>query len=188
MESQDEDASAAALQSEINYFMSIPWCRSHICEPNFHPVNRPRKATLDHGHTLLGKTWFTKDTLPHLLTLHRQACVAEGWRSEICRFHAIGTGLNEHPGVFHGGAIATVLDSALGILVKCSIPDGRPAYTVVLNITYKKAIKTPGTIMARSWITKMEGRKVWACAQIETSTGEIHATAEGIFVKGNAKI
>lgn len=188
MESQDDGGSAAALETEINHFMSIPWCRSHLCEPNFQPVHRPRVATPDHGHTLFAKTWFTEDTLPYLLTLYRKPSATEGWKGEMRRFHTLGTGLNEHPSIFHGGAIATVLDSALGVLVRYAIPDGGPAYTVVLNITYKKAIKTPETIMTRSWITKTEGRKVWARGQIESSTGEIHATAEGILVKGITKI
>ncbi|KAJ6143619.1 hypothetical protein N7471_003072 [Penicillium samsonianum] len=188
MKSQHDDAVAAAIKTEINHFMSIAWCRPHLCDPSFLPVDKPREATPDHGHTLLGKTWFTKDTLPHVLTLYRQHSATEGCRGEIRRFHTLGTGLNEHPNIFHGGAIATVLDSALGALVRSAMPDGRPGYTVALNITYKKAIKTPETIMARSWITKMEGRKVWGRSQIESSTGEIHATADGIFVKGSAKI
>lgn len=187
MESQDNDASAAALQTEINHFMSIPWCRPHLCDPNFQPIDKPREATSDHGHTLLGKTWFTKDTIPHLLTLYRPPSAAEDWRGELRRFHTLGTGLNEHPNVFHGGAIATVLDGALGVLIRHAIR-GDPAYTVGLNITYKKAIKTPETILARSWITKTEGRKIWGRAQIESGTGEIYATAEGIFVKAIAKI
>ncbi|CAI7597023.1 unnamed protein product [Penicillium crustosum] len=158
MKSQDIDTCTAALQTEINHFMSIPWCRPHLCEPNFQPIDKPREATPDNGHTLLGKTWFTEDTIPHLLTLYRQPSVPESLRGELRRFHTY------------------------------SMPDVQPAYTVALNITYKKAIKTPETIMARSWITKTEGRKIWGTAQIESGTGEIYATAEGVFVKAIAKI
>lgn len=188
MKSQDIDTCTAALQTEINHFMSIPWCRPHLCEPNFQPIDKPREATPDNGHTLLGKTWFTEDTIPHLLTLYRQPSVPESLRGELRRFHTLGTGLNEHPNILHGGAVAAILDGALGVLIRYSMPDVQPAYTVVLNITYKKAIKTPETIMARSWITKTEGRKIWGTAQIESGTGEIYATAEGVFVKAIAKI
>lgn len=188
MKSQDIDTCTAALQTEINHFMSIPWCRPHLCEPNFQPIDKPREATPDNGHTLLGKTWFTEDTIPHLLTLYRQPSVPESLRGELRRFHTLGTGLNEHPNILHGGAVAAILDGALGVLIRYSMPDVQPAYTVALNITYKKAIKTPETIMARSWITKTEGRKIWGTAQIESGTGEIYATAEGVFVKAIAKI
>ncbi|BCS23479.1 PaaI family thioesterase [Aspergillus puulaauensis] len=190
MESQNDGTNTAALEAETNHFMSIPWCRSHLCEPNFQPVKRPRKPSPDHGHTLFGKTWFTEDTLPHLLALYRQPqlSTAGGWRGEMRIFITIGTGLNEHPNVFHGGAIAAVLDRALGLLVSYAITDGRPAYTVVLTTAYKKTIKTPQTIMTRSWITKTEGRKVWARGQIENSTGDILATAEGILVKKSANL
>ena len=188
MPSEKAHASAAALEAEINHFMSIPWCRSHLREPNFQLVRRPRKPSPDHGHTLFAKTWFTEDTLPHLLALYRQPSAGGGWRGEMRILITLGTGLNEHPNVLHGGAIATVLDRALGLLVSYAIPDGVPAYTVVLTTAYKKKIKTPQTIITRSWITKTEGRKVWARGQIEDSTGGILATAEGILVKKRAKL
>ncbi len=188
MPSEKDRASAAALEAEINHFMSILWCRSHLCEPNFQLVRRPRKPSPDHGHTLFGKTWFTEDTLPHLLALYRQPSAEGGWRGEMRILMTLGTGLNEHPNVLHGGAIATVLDRALGLLVSYAISDGIPAYTVVLTIAYKKKVKTPQTIMTRSWTTKTEGRKVWACGQIENSTGDILATAKGLLVKKGAKL
>jgi len=60
---------------------------------------------------------------------------------------------------------------------------------VQLNITYKKPVGTPGTIVARSWITRAEGRKVWVGGSLEGWNGEVHATAEGMWLRAReAKI
>jgi len=88
--------------------------------------------------------------------------------------------------VYH--TAATVLDSTMGNIVGQQMPEQLPTFTVALNITYKKPVTTPGTILARSWITKAEGRKIWISGTIESGTGEVHATAEGMWLRANAKI
>jgi acyl-CoA thioesterase FadM len=60
--------------------------------------------------------------------------------------------------------------------------------TVQLNVSYKNAIRTPGTVMARSWIVKREGRKVWVRGVVEGEGGLVHAEAEGIWVQIRAKM
>ena len=54
--------------------------------------------------------------------------------------------------------------------------------TVALNITYKRPMSTPGTVMVRSRIVKAEGRKIWVYGVVESGTGEVHATAEGMWL------
>lgn len=195
-------------QSTLDHFSSLALARPTLEDPNFHVANLSRTVTDDgHGHTLMGKTWNTPTTIKHLLSLYRHELTATGpsiplgeqtpeERAEVRRFYTFGEDLNAHPDLLHGGVIGCVLDSTLGNAIGLASRLRRyngPMFTVQLNVTYKKPVRTPGTIMARSWVTKIEdgGRKVWAEGVIE-SLGEegetiMHATAEGMWVGRRTK-
>ncbi|RVX71355.1 hypothetical protein B0A52_04929 [Exophiala mesophila] len=111
----------------------------------------------------------------------------------ITRFYTLGNGLNAHPSLLHGGVIATILDSTLGAAtgIHISLPSTLAPYgpgarlttfTVDLRITYKKPVKTPCTICARSWVVRSEGRKVFVKGWIGGEDGTVHSLAEGIWV------
>lgn len=113
--------------------------------------------------------------------------------TSITRFYTLGRGLNAHPSLLHGGVIATILDSTLGAATGIHIslpstlapygPDARlTTFTVDLRITYKKPVTTPGTICARSWVVRSEGRKVFVKGWVGGEDGTVHALAEGIWV------
>lgn len=165
------------------YFQSIPWCQALINTPHFEVIDAERIPSAARGvssTSLFGDTWYTDATIPFLLVLYRPPSTTHKTFGEMRGLYALGEGLNEHAKTLHGGVIAAILDRAMGKLAR---HERFPTYTVHLNISYKKPITTPGTIMARSGITKVEGRKVWAYAQIEDGTGEVNATAEGLLLK-----
>jgi acyl-coenzyme A thioesterase PaaI-like protein len=90
--------------------------------------------------------------------------------------------------------IGCILDSTLGNAIGYTLRDlnnrdGSSMFTVQLNITYKKPVRTPGTIMARGWIVRTEdgGRKVWAKGVIEDEEGAVCALAEGMWLRPKAK-
>lgn len=62
-------------------------------------------------------------------------------------------------------------------------------FTAQLNVAYKKPVRTPGTVMVRSWVSKIEdgGRKVWVCGVVEGEGGVVYATAEGLWVRHGVK-
>lgn len=114
-------------------------------------------------------------------------------RAEVRRFYTFGTDLNAHPDLLHGGVITALLDSSLGgavgFVLQESIQNGASVFTVQLNVTFKKPVKTPGTVMVRSWVTRVEGegRKVWAKGVIEGEGGVVHAEGEGLWVRARRK-
>lgn len=63
-------------------------------------------------------------------------------------------------------------------------PGGRDAYTRDLRIEFRKSLRTPGAVLCRAWVTKVEGRKIWVCGRIEDENGDAYLTAEGLFLKG----
>ena len=180
-------------QSTLDHFCSVPFAQSTLDDPSFRIYSSSRKVTDNgKGHTLTGRTWNTDSTIRELLSLSRPSTSdaplpqPEAYRAEVRRLYTFGGDLNAHPGLLHGGVIASVLDSTLGNAIGVQFPAGAlRMFTVQLNITYKKAVPTPGTVMARSWVTKVEdaGRKVWAAGIIEGEGGVVHATAEGMWLK-----
>ena len=61
-------------------------------------------------------------------------------------------------------------------------PEKGPTYTVNLNVNYKKAVKVPCVLIATSWCTGQQGRKVFARGQLKDEKGNLYTEAEGIWV------
>ncbi|GIZ42588.1 hypothetical protein CKM354_000584900 [Cercospora kikuchii] len=192
--------------STVVHFLSMPYAKPTIEDSNFRILSQSRTVTHDgKGHTLMGKTWNTDATIGQLLTLFRPpkdyssnssseslVSSSESERGEMRRFYTLGGDLNAHPDLLHGGVISCILDSSLGGAIGMTfakLEDGPPSFTVQLNVTFKAAVKTPGTVMVRSWVTKVEdnGRKAWAKGVIESEGGVVHAMAEGMWLRPGKK-
>jgi acyl-coenzyme A thioesterase PaaI-like protein len=189
-------------QSTIDHFAAIPYAQPTLNDKSFKIISQSRTVTDDGaGHTLMGKTWNTDGTIKQLITLFRPSSSttplefpqSEADRAEARRFYTLGGDLNAHPNLLHGGVIGCILDSSMGGAIGMALAKsggGGPTFTVQLNITYKATVRTPGTIMVRSWVTKVEGggRKTWAKGVIESEGGVVHAVAEGMWLRAKAKI
>jgi hypothetical protein len=177
-------------QSEVDHFDAIPWCREALDDPAFRIISMSRTVTQPgYGHSLMGDTLNTDKTIPHLLSLHRKPDPKHGVSGEVRRFYTFGRGLNAHPDLLHGGIIANILDSTMGNVVGQEVRSNGGIFTVALNITYKKPVTTPGSILARAHITKVDGRrKIWVAGSVEDGMGGVHATAEGMWLKAASKM
>jgi acyl-coenzyme A thioesterase PaaI-like protein len=85
------------------------------------------------------------------------------------------------PGYAHGGAVATVLDDALGFVAMLT---GRPAVTARLEIDYRAPvlIGTPLTVEAWDETPDAEDRKRRLRATLRDADGTMLAEASGLFV------
>lgn len=143
-------------------------------------------------------------------------------QGEIRRFYTFGAGLNAHPSLLHGGVIATILDSTMGNIVglDLGLPGGtvrnspyageKVAFTMFtknLNVEYVKPVRTPGTVMVRAWIVRIDDgedvgerdgmrgrrsrRKVHVHAVVEGNDGDekmvVHAKGDGLWVSAKTK-
>jgi acyl-coenzyme A thioesterase PaaI-like protein len=177
-------------QQTVDHFKSIPWCAVYLEDISFKPYYQSRYVTPGEGHTLTGRTWNTYDTIVDLLSTYRTpTTTSQGTtlRGEVRRFYTLGKGMNAHPGLLHGGVIATLLDSTLGSAAAMANPK-ETLFTVQLNVAYKYPVATPATVLVRSWVERQEGRKTWVKGRIESGTGELHAEAEGLWLKTKPKI
>ncbi|CAK3829983.1 Hypothetical predicted protein [Lecanosticta acicola] len=196
-----------ASPSSVEHLAQISWLRPYLDDHDFRIIPDNRTVTNDgRGHTLMGKTWNTESTIKALLSFWRpppedlrgkditelSLPMPESTRPEVRRFCTLGPDLNAHPDLLHGGVISCLLDSCLGGCVGMLLSHSRdenPMFTVQLHVTYKKPIKTPGTVMLRAWVVKIEeeGRKVWAEGVVEGEGNIVHASAQGMWLRAGKK-
>lgn len=197
-----DDRSDPHIAAEISHFSSLPLAATTIGDSTFHPVSASRHLTDNgRGHSLMAGTFNTTETIAHLLTFFRPPSkaaldpqsftTADVNDAELRRFYTFGTGLNAHADLLHGGVIACILDSSMsnaaGFTMRSAFGPAHTVFTVQLNVKYEKPVKTPGNLMIRAWVSKVEGggRKIWVKAEVNSGeNGEIyHARAEGLWLR-----
>lgn len=82
----------------------------------------------------------------------------------FCIFY-VGTHVSGHPGIVHGGFLATMLDEGLA---RCAFPalPNKVGVTAQLNIAYKKPTKAGQYLVLIASTEKVEGRKAWTKGKI----------------------
>ncbi|KAK9479900.1 HotDog domain-containing protein [Lipomyces japonicus] len=85
-------------------------------------------------------------------------------------FH-LGKELCGHPGIVHGGLLATLLDEGL---CRCAFPalPSKVGVTANLNLNYRAPAFADNFYILRANVTKQDGRKVWVKGHIETLASE----------------
>ncbi|KAK5937787.1 hypothetical protein PMZ80_009916 [Knufia obscura] len=81
-------------------------------------------------------------------------------KSMVCILY-VGTHVSGHPGIVHGGFLATMLDEGLA---RCAFPalPNKVGVTAQLNIAYKKPTMASQFLVLVADTTKVEGRKAWS--------------------------
>lgn len=112
---------------------------------------------------------------------------AEGAGRAFVQIGFAGDALCGHPGIVHGGYLATVLDEGLARVAFAALPSG-VGVTANLNVNYKAPCKAGQYIVLRGELTKAEGRKAWVEGRIETlPVGDeapvVLATATALYIE-----
>jgi adenylylsulfate kinase len=99
----------------------------------------------------------------------------------------LGNKLCGHPGIIHGGMLATMLDEGLARCCFGALPN-KVGMTANLNINYKAPTKAGQFVVLRARTTKVEGRKAWVEGHIETlvapgETPVVLVEASALFVE-----
>jgi acyl-coenzyme A thioesterase PaaI-like protein len=82
------------------------------------------------------------------------------------------------PGFAHGGAVATVLDDALGMLL---MRLRKPAVTRRLEVDYVRPCFVGRRYEVSASSERVDGRKLWLLAELRED-GEVVAAARGLFI------
>ncbi|KAI1641614.1 Thioesterase/thiol ester dehydrase-isomerase [Daldinia loculata] len=128
------------------------------------------------GGTLMG---------PGRVVVPPVAFVEAGGKS-IVSISYLGHELCGHPGIVHGGLLATMLDEGMARCCFAALPH-KVGLTANLNINYRAPAYADSYVVLRATTTKVEGRKAWVEGRIETLVGEgetpvVLAEATALFV------
>lgn len=181
---------------EYEHLASIPWCAKILerfdSPSNIVQISENRTVLPTRENQYVGGTLNTPDTIAAWLILYPRP-QAPDWRvDELCSLITFKHGLIGFPQTAHGGAVALVLDEVTGIhIVAQRAPGTEPNKnfrTAYLNTTFLKPVPAPGTVLVRSRIAKVEGRKHFVTAQIENEHSEVLAKVEVLYISLKTKL
>jgi acyl-coenzyme A thioesterase PaaI-like protein len=84
------------------------------------------------------------------------------------------------PESVHGGAIAAVLDEAMGAV--CWM-NGHPVVGARITINYLHLTPLGFAGRVESWIERIDGRKIYIKSRLSDGEGKLHADGEALFIK-----
>jgi acyl-coenzyme A thioesterase PaaI-like protein len=110
----------------------------------------------------------------------------EGGKSSVSIFY-LGSDICGHPGIVHGGLLATILDEGLARCCFPALPKKR-ALTANLNVNYRKPAPADNYFVLKANTVKVQGRKAWVEGRIESLTvnGEaptVYTEASALFIE-----
>lgn len=175
------------------------WCRQLLIDSSLQqPIQvgwRTRDRARTNEDSYLSGVMNNPDTIRAWHTLYRPLPPAAGVTSpegplagELLCLFALGSGVNGHVDVAHGGVTATILDVSMGTVCSMFSTEGDSTFTLELNIRYKKALVTPGIYVCRTWLQRRTtGRKAWLQAVIEDGNGAVYAESDAFWLDVPAK-
>jgi acyl-coenzyme A thioesterase PaaI-like protein len=87
------------------------------------------------------------------------------------------------PGYAHGGAVTTILDDALGMLLFVL---RRPAVTARIEVDFRRPAYLGHPFDVEAWVDRIDGRKLWMLAELREE-GELIAAARSLFLEVDAR-
>ncbi|KAL2872020.1 PaaI family thioesterase [Aspergillus lucknowensis] len=102
----------------------------------------------------------------------------------------LGPSVSGHPGIVHGGLLATLLDEGMGRCAFLVLPN-KVGVTANLNVDYRRPAMASNYFVMRAQVVKSEGRKAWVEAHIETlpeegQEPEVLVEAKSLFIEPKA--
>ncbi|EFR01498.1 thioesterase [Nannizzia gypsea CBS 118893] len=152
------------VSKEINDFIDThPLSVSLRADPKYIESRPHMKYPAElRAHSLTGGTL----TGPGRIVVPPFAWNTEDGSSFISIFY-LGSDLCGHPGIVHGGLLATLLDEGLARTCFPALPN-KVGVTANLNIDYRNPAPAGAFFVMRAKTTKVDGRKAWVEGWIES--------------------
>jgi acyl-coenzyme A thioesterase PaaI-like protein len=105
----------------------------------------------------------------------------------------LGTRLNGHSSIVHGGIISLLVDTALGFAYHICLhedKDNNIAVTANLKMNFRAPFREGSEAVIRVYLDKIEGRKIFFSAVLESKDGSVvYTDATSLFIKvGRRKV
>ncbi|KAF2871998.1 HotDog domain-containing protein [Massariosphaeria phaeospora] len=198
---------ASPVEAAIAHLSHTPWCAALLANPAWTPTptasRTPKPTTED---SFFAVTLNTPRTIRACLTLRPTTpAPADPAFPHVMTLLDLGSALNGHAGIAHGGLVATLLDETCGVLITLNLEykvarmrmreagdlgaqAGMNGFTAYLNTRYKRPVPTPGVVLCRARFVRQEGRKMFVEATVEDGRGVEYAVGEGMFVEVKTKL
>lgn len=92
--------------------------------------------------------------------------------------------LQGYPGQAHGGAVATMLDEAMGW---ATYGQGIWAMTAKFSMRFRDSVPLDEQLTVAGWVTRDRGRFLELEAELRNAEGTLLAQAEGVFARVRGK-
>lgn len=92
--------------------------------------------------------------------------------------------LNQPQGLMHGGAIATLIDTAVVPAIGTAYTDDRPYSTIEMSVRYLGPVRSED-LVAEGWVTRRGSRVVFCEAEVRTASAVKVATGHLIYILGS---
>lgn len=164
--------------------MTLGWATELLETAGMEPV-MTADALLAPDSTMSSDHLFT--TLLKVGMLDDLVCLYHRPSQVVHSLVALGPDICGHGGIVHGGMSATVMDETLGALAYSLKREGilgeGPAFTAHLHVDYKKPLPAPTKLICTAKAESIEGRKLWATAQIQDRPGgTVYVTGKALFL------
>ena len=169
------------------HFQDYPWAMALFSDPSLHPFTNDVKPTST-GDTFVGRTLATPDTISASQFFHchrahpERGEGAEAPKGETLSLLKIGSGVNGHIDICHGGFVSLLLDEITGTAADSVRPQDKSTMTAYLKVDYKRPVPTPTVVLCRAWVERTEGRKMFTVGTVEDGEGGVYAKGEALFI------
>jgi acyl-coenzyme A thioesterase THEM4 len=164
-------------------FSSTPWTVKLFEDPTLRPFvssSRVPPKSPSTRETFVSQTLSTSDTISAWQSFFKPPTSSKPF--EVIYLLKLGSGLNGHHNLAHGGFLSVVLDDVISTAADIERPEDKSTMTAYLKVDYRKPVKTPGVLLSRAWLEKQEGRKMWGRGTIEDGEGNVLADGEALFI------
>ena len=113
------------MAAAISHLRQTPWCAELIDSAAWTPTRTTSRIAkpITTEDSFFAETLGTERTIRHCLTLRPKEEDLNGdvpFR-KVITIMELGSGLNGHPNICHGGFVATMLDEVLGVLIQLNL-------------------------------------------------------------------
>lgn len=182
-------------EEHLSDFDDQPWCQEILKSGSIEIIPQPgRRPNNDEmrkivSNTMMSQTLWTDQAIRAYVAFRRKtADGAVTYPYEYCLLLSLGDGCDGMVGRAHGGFNALVIDQLTGMCSEYAVTTDIPPATARLAMNYRAPIKTPGIVLARATVSKVEGRKVTVKATIEDGKGGVFADGEVLYIIARPKI
>lgn len=179
----------------VTHFKSIPWCARLLEDDGSLVVRVSPNRTVLPGleNQFIASTINSNRTIPDWLLFYKRPATENSGIETLNALIALAYGVTGFPGSLHGGMVSVIFDEVAGlhIVLNGHVPGtelDKSFRTAYINTSFIKPVPTPATILVRSWIAKVEGRKHWVRAHIEDGNKETLAKAEVLYISIKGKL